>query len=68
MVFERDHGLYYTVKRAGNTVVEPSRLGFESDLEDFTRGFSFQGEDRSSIDETYPSRGKKAVYETAPTS
>lgn len=63
-VFERDHGLYYTVKRAGNTVVEPSRLGFESDLEDFTRGFSFQGEDRSSIDETYSlPAGKKAVYE-----
>lgn len=62
-VFDQDGELYYTVKRNGAAVVGPSRLGFESDLQDFTKGFCFQKEERCSINENYSiPAGKKAVY------
>lgn len=63
-VFEQNGELYYMVKRHDATVIEPSRLGFESNLMDFTKGFCFQKEERNTINESYSlPAGKKAVYE-----
>ncbi|WP_042169664.1 glycoside hydrolase family 97 catalytic domain-containing protein [Paenibacillus gorillae] len=64
-VFESsEKELGYAVERNGKAVIEQSKLGFESDLENFTRGFRFVKEARAVVDETYSiPAGKKAVYE-----
>ncbi|WP_020618999.1 glycoside hydrolase family 97 catalytic domain-containing protein [Paenibacillus daejeonensis] len=56
--------LRYTVERNGQTVIGPSGLGFESDIENFTTGFRFVNKTHAVVDESYSiPAGKKAVYE-----
>lgn len=64
-VFENaEKELRYTVERNGRAVIEHSRLGFESDLENFTSAFQFVKESRSVVEERYSiPAGKKAVYD-----
>ncbi|NBD26550.1 hypothetical protein GT019_21975 [Paenibacillus sp. T1] len=56
--------LGYAVERNGRAVIEQSKLGFESDLENFATAFRFIKETRAIVDETYSlPAGKKAVYD-----
>jgi len=63
-VFENsEKELWYAIERNGKLVIEQSRLGFESDLENFTTSFRFVKEARTVVDETYSiPAGKKETY------
>ncbi|WP_158289342.1 glycoside hydrolase family 97 protein [Paenibacillus flagellatus] len=54
--------LYYEVTSGGRTVIEPSEMGMTVDGSDLGDGVRFEGEERGTIDETYPARG---VHRTA---
>lgn len=63
VVGNSDGELTYAVERNGQAVIENSKLGFESDVADFTKGLRFVKEVRAVVDETYSiPAGKKAVY------
>ena len=63
IVEDSEKALRYAVERNGKAVIEQSKLGFESDLGNFTKDFRFITETRATVDETYSiPAGKKAVY------
>lgn len=63
-IYEQAGSLYYTLKRHGMAVLESSRLGMETDLQNFCKDFTFLEEVSREIDEAYSiPAGKKSVYE-----
>lgn len=55
--------LFYQVTKNSDVVVQKSKLGIETSLEDFSTGLTFQSTSTNQIDETYtlPS-GKRSAY------
>ena len=49
----------YAATYAGKAVITPSRLGFEADFGDFTKGLSIKGTTVSAVDKTYQMRQTK---------
>lgn len=63
-IYEQAGSLYYTLKRQGMAVLESSRLGLKTDLQDFSKNLTFLEAVPREINETYSiPAGKKAIYE-----
>ncbi len=55
-----DGKLYYSVDYNGINMMQPSRLGVESNIGDFTQGLKYKSVDTKVIDKTYTMRSTKA--------